>query len=255
MKSGLPKPPLRPGAQILARPQHAGSGTRRRARSSACATASTCAAAASGRRRRAATPSGACSTRQRVGLVAISCGHAGSARRPLGSLAGQPGPAQQRAAGTPSWRCSATAPRGRARRCSRRRTGRSRRARRRGRHRARRRRSAARPGPRRVRVRARDDARAVAGSRSSSRGRSRPPRRRRAGRRRGRARRRRAQRGSRSERRRSARSPDGVVASCSPKRSSSSLRLLPYLSCSVSPSTTSPPPPRTKRSIASISSR
>src|SRR5581483_11003427 len=41
--------------------------------------------------------------------------------------------------------------------------------------------------------------------------------------------------------------------SSSPKRASSSLTLLPYFSCSVSPSTISPPPAATKASIASSS--
>ena len=78
---------------------------------------------------------------------------------------------------------------------------------------------------------------------------------RRAGRRRGRGRRRRARRGSSSARRGSARSP-GRCRSPGAGRSapSSSLRLLPYFSCSVSPSTISPPPPRTNASIASSSS-
>ena len=47
---------------------------------------------------------------------------------------------------------------------------------------------------------------------------------------------------------------DGVVLQVQSKRASSSLRLLPYFSCSVSPSTISPPPADTNASIASSSS-
>ena len=91
-------------------------------------------------------------------------------------------------------------------------------------------------------------------SRSSWPGRSRRRRRRPAGHRRCRGRRRRVRRGSRSGHRRSARSPERCrCAAARPKRSSRLLRLLPYLSCSVSPSTTSPPPPLDIASIAPIS--
>ncbi len=66
---------------------------------------------------------------------------------------------------------------------------------------------------------------------------------------------RRARRGPRRGRRRGgARSPGrSRFSTRTPKRASRSLRLVPYLSCSVSPSTIRPPPARTKESIASIS--